>query len=120
MRLSYVLACLLIFPITASAADPCFVIHGKAHLYGGDGQLRIWHVGTHHEFEPDETTWDTVVGWLDAGLKKGDSERFASPASNLMLFGDFTVCPTEPFRQGAVQKAKIVSVKNRHYVRLQE
>jgi hypothetical protein len=120
MRLSYVLACLLTFPIAVIAAEPCTVIHGRAHYYGGDGQLRIWHIGTHHEFEPDDTSWDRVMGWLTAGTKKGDSEKFASPESNLMLFGDFTVCPVEPFKQASIQKAKIIGIKNRHYVRLQE
>jgi hypothetical protein len=120
MRLLYFLAGLLIFPHTALAVDPCVVIHGRAHFYNGDGQLRVWHVGTRHEFEPDNTSWDRVIGWLTEGTKKGDSENSVSPESNIMLFGDFTVCPTEPFRQGSVQQARVISVKNRHYVRLQE
>src|SRR5271155_5431134 len=114
MRLANVLACLLIFPITAFAADSCFVIHGRAHYHGADGNLRIWHIGTRHEFEPDETSFPRVMGWLTVGTMKGDSKD-ASPESNLNLFGDFMVCPIEPFRQGAVQHAKILSIENRHY-----
>jgi hypothetical protein len=113
MRLHLLIAALLIFPLSAFAADSCTVIHGRARLYSGDSQLRIWHVGTHHDFEPDETSWDMVMGWLNEGTTK-------IPADNVMLFGNFTVCPTEPFRKGAVQHAKIISVKNRHYVRLDD
>lgn len=98
------------------AADSCFTIHGRAHLYGGDGQLRIWHIGTHHEFEPDEATWAEVEGWLEAGIGKQDKMQYASPASMVNLFADFLVCPTEPFRKGSVQKARILSATHRHYV----
>jgi hypothetical protein len=108
----------LIVPLPVFAADACRIIHGRAHLYSGDGQLRIWHIGTRHDFEPDEASWPIVMSWLTEGTKKGDSEKFASPESNLMLFGDFKVCPTQPFRQGSVQQAKIVSVEKKHYVRI--
>lgn len=99
----------------AKADDTCSVIHGRAHLYGGDGQLRIWHIGTHHDFEPDETSWSRVVGWLEAGVKQFGNPYFASPASTVNLFGDFLVCPTEPLRTGAVQKARIIRVQHRYY-----
>jgi hypothetical protein len=46
----FCLCCLVLFASHLQAADSCFTIHGRAHLYGGDGQLRIWHVGTHHDF----------------------------------------------------------------------
>jgi hypothetical protein len=118
--LCLLLSCVFIFPFTAFASHPCFVIHGRAKLYDGDGQLRIWHIGTHHEFEPDETSSDRVDGWLIAGTPKDYPKEFIAPESHLFLFGDFTVCPTEPLRRGAVQKAKIMAVKNRHYVGLAE
>jgi hypothetical protein len=50
------------------AEESCLAIHGRLHYYGGDGQLRIWQIGTHHEFTPDESTWDTTIGWLRAGV----------------------------------------------------
>ncbi|MGA2168372.1 MAG: hypothetical protein ABSG62_09175 [Terracidiphilus sp.] len=91
-------------------------IHGRAHFYGGDGQLRIWHIGTHHEYEPDQSSEPRVMGWLEAGVKDSDKSNYASPASAVYLFGDFEVCPTEPFRKGAVQRAIVKSVSYRHYV----
>ncbi len=93
------------------------LIHGRAHLYGGDGQLRIWHIGTHHEYEPDETSWRTVEKWLDAGVKDSDKANYAWPASAVDLFADFLICPTEPFKNGSVQRAKVKSASHRRYVR---
>jgi hypothetical protein len=98
------------------AADSCLTIHGRAHYYGGDGQLRIWHIGTHHDFEPDASSWDAVVGWLDAGVKEADKPNFADPATAVDLFGDFLLCPTELFKKGSVQRAKIIRVTHRRYV----
>jgi hypothetical protein len=93
-------------------------IHGRANLSGGDLQLRIWQIGTHHEFEPDESTWDTVVDWLNAGLPRKDKEQYAIPASTVYLFADFEICPTEPFKKGWVQQAKVKSAVHRHYVKV--
>jgi hypothetical protein len=50
------------------AEESCLAIHGRLHYYGGDGQLRIWQIGTHHELTRDESTWDTTIGWLRAGV----------------------------------------------------
>jgi len=100
----------------SQAADSCVTIHGRAHLYGGDGQLRIWHIGTHHDYEPDESSWSTVVGWLEAGVKDADKAHYVNPAAAVYLFADFLICPTEPFKKGSVQHAKIISAQHRHYV----
>lgn len=116
MRLFRILVWLFAGALSANAAGACFTIHGRAHLYGGDGQLRIWHIGTHHEFEPDESTWAQVESWLESGVKEADRKRYAIPASMLNLFADFSVCPVEPFKAGSVQKARIVSAIHRHYV----
>jgi hypothetical protein len=99
------------------AAEPCLTIHGRARFYSGDGQLRIWHIGTHHEYEPDESSWDTVMGWLEAGVKKSERANYYIPASVVDLFADFEVCPTEPLRKGAVQHALVKSASHRYYVK---
>jgi hypothetical protein len=109
---------LLLTSIPATATEPCQTFHGRAHFYGGDGQLRVWHSGTHHEFEPDETTDVKVMTWLEAGVPDAEKHNYAIPASDVMLFGDFTVCPIEPLRKGWVQRAKVLSVTHRRYVRL--
>src|SRR4030095_15770104 len=48
------LALLALSPLWAT--EPCKVIRGRARVYGGDGQLRIWHVGTHHDYQPEESS----------------------------------------------------------------
>ncbi len=102
--------------VRANAADDCVTIHGRARFYCGDGQLRIWHVGTHHEFEPDETSWDRVITWLEEGVKEPNSKQDACTKSDVDLFADFEICPTEPLRPGAVQHAVVKTAIHRHYV----
>lgn len=98
------------------AKPPCQKIHGRAHLYTGDGQLRIWHIGTHHDFEPDASSWERVQGWLEEGATQAQKEQDpASYAGDVFLYGDFVVCPVEPYRKGAVQSARIESVTHRRY-----
>ncbi len=111
----FYLALIAVLPI--HAADSCTVIHGRAHLYCGDGQLRIWHIGTHHEYEPDESSWPTVEKWLEAGVKDPNDAKSACPASTVYLFADFVVCPAEPFKKGSVQRAKVKSASHRHYIK---
>ena len=47
-------------------------------------------------------------------------QRDASPASTVDLYADFVICPTQPFRAGSVQKAKVKSATHRRYVKLTE
>ena len=115
MRFVVLLCLILGTSCQLRAAEGCMAIHGRARFYSGDGQLRIWHIGTHHEYEPDESSWDTVMGWLEAGVKKSERANYYIPASVVDLFADFEVCPTEPLRNGAVQHARVKSASHRHY-----
>jgi hypothetical protein len=90
-----------IFPL---AAEPCRVIHGRAMAYSGDGAVRIWHIGTHHEFEPaykDKASWDLLFQYIDWNSEK-------------VLYADFTICPTEPYKLGSVQSVRIAKIQNPH------
>lgn len=98
------------------ATEPCRTIRGRAHLYGGDGQLRIWHIGTHHEFQPDAASWDRVVGWLTQGEPPPEQVAPYIPGTRNYLFGEFVICPVESYRAGSVQTARIESVAHRRYV----
>jgi hypothetical protein len=118
MRIFALLALLIATTLPTQAAEPCQVIHGRAHFYGGDGRVRVWHIGTHHEYEPDQSSWDRVMAWLEAGVKDADKGKYASANSMLYLYGDFLVCPVELFKKGAVQMARIKWVKHRRYVPL--
>jgi hypothetical protein len=83
-------------------------------LYSADSQLRIWEIGTHHEYVPDEASWDKVLDWLRAGMKASDRSKLAVP-DDAYMYADFLVCPTEPFKKGSVQHATIKSASNRRY-----
>ena len=106
----------LVFAVPSRSGETCFTIHGRAHSYGGDGQLRIWHVGTHHDYEPDDSSRSSVLDWIEAGVKEPAKSQSATPLSSVDLFADFLICPTEPFKKGSVQKAKVISAEHRHYV----
>jgi hypothetical protein len=118
MRLLVLLCLSFLAGCSLGIAQNCTTIHGRAHYYAGDGQLRIWHIGTHHEFEPDKTTWPRVMKWLEAGVTPSARKNYAAPASAVDLYADFRICPTEPFKKGSVQEAKILSATHRHYVSL--
>lgn len=100
------------------AAEKCVVIHGRAHYYCGDGNLRIWHIGTHHEYEPDSSSFDRVLHWLDAGTTQTEKKSLACPTGAINLYADFLICPTEPLKKGAVQHAVVKSATHRHYVHI--
>lgn len=101
--LKIAIACLLLtLSSEAQTTESCRVIHGRARRYCGDGQLRIWHIGTHHDFEPNQSSWQRVEGWLEAGAKPTGACQ-----DNADLFADFLICPTEPYKKGAVQKATV-------------
>jgi len=114
MRTVQTLATLLIFAsLSAFAAEPCQTIRGRAIYYSADGQLRLWHIGTHHEFDPPGPDVDPSDSWqpIIQRLRQGsgtDTEAFDRNA----LVGDFVVCPTEPYRKSAVQPAIIRSMSH--------
>ena len=109
--------CLLVgVAFSLHAQNGCMTIHGRAHLYGGDLQLRIWHIGTHHDFEPAGDSWVRVIDWLNEGTTRSERQEYNIPSTAVDLFADFVVCPTEPFKQGSVQKAKVLSATHRRYV----
>jgi hypothetical protein len=85
-----------------SQAEPCQEIHGRAILYSGDSFLEIWHVGTHHTFfVVDGKSSDLILEYLH--YPESDTEA---------LFADFTVCPTEQFKQGSSQPVIVKRIRN--------
>jgi hypothetical protein len=118
MRIALLFVLLLVATGSIRAADECTTIHGRASLTGGDLQLRIWQIGTHHEFEPDDSSWDAVVGWLNVGVSGKDKQAYYIPASTVYLFADYLICPTEPFVKGTVQRATVKSATHRRYVKI--
>lgn len=116
MRLLALLCLSFLAGCSFCVAQNCTTIHGRAHFFAGDGQLRIWHIGTHHEYQPDKTTWDRVMKWIDEGVPPSERQNNPVAASSVDLYADFRVCPTEPFKEGSVQTAKILTATHRRYV----
>lgn len=86
---------------SATGAQKCFQIRGRAVLRRGDGFFEIWHVGTDHVFFPaDQKSADLICRYFDC--VSGDKQ----PA----LFADFTVCPTKPYVPGAAQPVIVKKV----------
>jgi len=107
---------MLISTCSLYAAQGCTTIHGRAHYFDGDANLRIWHVGTHHDFTPaDSASWHRVMHWLQQGIRPADKHS-AAPESEVYMFADFRICSTEPFKKGSVQEARVLSATHRHYV----
>lgn len=96
-------AVLLLTSISASATEKCHEVHGRAVYYSGDGQLRIWHIGTHHEFSIDEgsPSWNLLLDILGNDGSKA-------------LYADFTVCPISGFVRGEAQEAAVTKIRHPH------
>jgi len=119
MRSIIILAAFLL--VTAAlpdclAAEPCQAFHGRITFYSGDGQLRLWHIGTHHEFEPDYWGADRGASWDKAVKLLKATNESAGAASDNVLYADFVVCSTKPWRKGWVQPAIIRSMTHVHVV----
>ncbi len=84
-------------------AQTCFNIHGRAVDYRGDAFFELWHVGTHHIYFPaDQKSVDLICQYFDCG----------SPDRQPALFADFTICPAEPFKQGAAQPVFVKNIQH--------
>lgn len=91
---------IVLVALPALAAEPCRTIHGRFTEYTGDGQQRIWQIGTNHEFSPrGEASEKLISRYVDAG---GFYE----------IFGDFELCPTEPRVKGSVQGAILKNISH--------
>jgi hypothetical protein len=99
----------------SQAAEPCMTVHGRLRQNGGDGFLYVWRIGTHHDLMPDDSSWGVVSGWLQRKLSESELKQCGATCG-YDLYADFLLCPTEPYKEGAAQKAKFISAIHRHYV----
>jgi len=85
MRLPTVLALILLMSPSLSLAETCREIHGRAVFYSGDGQLRIWHIGTHHEFSfcAESCGDDRSADLLFQYLKRDGSKLFTQTSPSV-------------------------------------
>ena len=115
-RVTVLLGLLLCAASISQAAESCMTVHGRLRQNGGDGWLYIWHIGTHHDFTPDDSSRGLASEWLQKKLSESDLKRCSAATCGYDLSADFFLCPTEPYKKGAAQRAKIVGAVHRHYV----
>jgi len=124
-KLSLVFLALLLFAHASSAerrtitcktpviASACVTIHGRLQYGNGTPALRLWHIGTSHEFgifsglnAEKRDPLDNEHPQLPANLRK----VFDVPNPfEQAIFADFEVCPLEPHTSGHMQAACIES-----------
>lgn len=92
---------------SAVKEEPCKWRHGRLGFSNGTPAFRLWEVGTHH-----------LYGIFTAPgaeqVDDGDNEQPRMPdftPKQERLWGDFLVCPIEPFQEGAMQMACIKDSK---------
>jgi hypothetical protein len=110
MRFALLLGLFLLSSAACAApTEPCREIHGRAILYTGDGQLSIWHIGTHHIFMIlDDESYSLLAQYMPI--------EALPEAGSKALFADFTICPTEKYVRGAAQPAVVKNIKHPHVV----
>ena len=78
-------------------------IYGRAILYSADSFLETWHVGTHHTFYVvDERSTELILRYTRASVSDHQEA----------LFADFTLCPTQKYKQGASQATLVKRIRN--------
>jgi hypothetical protein len=96
---------------TPEIASGCLRIHGRLSAGNGTPSTRLWPIGTHHlygiysnryGFRNDSPTLDSEAPELHFTFPKGLPEQ-----GGWTVYGDFEVCPLEPFEQDHMQAACI-------------
>ena len=85
--------------------EPCRWAHGRLMRYQGGPGLRIWEIGTHHVFG-----LPPLVPAMDLGDLPPNAEKLLN--NDNMLFGDYKVCPLEPYSAGHMQAARVVAARH--------
>ena len=86
------------------SADSCYIIHGRLSIYDVQPVFRIWIVGTNHLLwiqYNEQTKTDDMPDTLRKMI-----------STDVDLYGDFTVCPSENFRNGFMQPVRLITASN--------
>lgn len=90
-------------------AGECGWVYGRYAVYNGSGLRRIWIIGTSHmvnQRDDDDSPFPPELN-LSSGHYPGLG---GTPMS--MVFGDFYICATEPFKRGHMQHVTIKKARN--------
>ena len=98
----------------AQFSGRCYWTRGRLRAYNGPPAIRLWRIGTKQVLGissgPDANSFDP----LDNEHPRMPPEvtyEFKPPFA-ADLFGDFEVCPLEPYKPGSMQSACIAEAKN--------
>jgi hypothetical protein len=101
---------------TPAIAPTCLVVHGRLQYGNGTPALRLWHIGTTHEFGifsgPDAEKLDDLDNehpHLPANLQK--IYEIPNPFE-VRIYGDFEVCPLVHYVPGHMQNACIAGASH--------
>ena len=83
-----------------AVVGPCFTVHGRVSAGNGTPAIRLWPVGSHR-----------LLGVSDEGENLPQCVS-AHLAENIVVFGDFLVCPFAPDRPGVMRSACIESASH--------
>ena len=87
----------------------CEKVRARAVYYSGDSYLEIWRVGTHHTFfVVDEKSTNLIL----------ETMHFSVDGPLQGLYGDFTICSTQPHKRGHAQAATVKRIENARVVTL--
>ena len=89
----------------ARISDPCYTVHGRLSLWNGSPALRIWIVGTKR-----------VLGVSEGRFAPDGYESlpsgFPKPEWGMNYYGNYTVCPFEKDRPGAMRLVCLSTAAN--------
>jgi len=109
-RLTWV-ALYLTAVVSVCHGQSCEKMRARAVFYSGDSYLEIWRIGTHHTFfVVDEKSTDLIL----------ETMHYNADGPLQGLYGDFTICPTKPFKEGHAQAAIVKQIENHCVVTLKK
>lgn len=97
--------------VSVCHGESCEKIRARAVYYSGDSYLEIWRIGADHTFfVVDEKSADLILETMHYNVDR--------PLQ--ALYGDFTVCPTQPYKEGHAQAAIVKRIENPRVVTLKK
>ncbi len=83
-------------------AFPCYAVRARYAVYTADGARELWPIGSRRTL------------WVEDGDDKL-LDKLVPDHQNEALYGEFTVCPLEPEKPGAMRHVRIRSWKDLKY-----
>lgn len=83
-------------------AFPCYTVRARYTIYEADGVRELWPIGSRRTL------------WVEDGDDKL-ADKLIADHQNKALYGEFTVCPLEPEKPGAMRHVRITSWKDLKY-----